>query len=255
VPPLHWTLLITPGGGGPRGSHQHRRAELVLCSLWQGELWAKHQNGQPSWGTATDRVWGPYNFQVQMDLTVWGRLWWGWTPEKLQVLDEYWRPVLTIYCSSSVHHNIQPLPGWVCGPSLLQVVHYCPGTQDCLSSMPKWLPSVVHEMFFEADQGLHLCLLISFHGEGGKKFRLPEQILRRCSLPGNRQLPHFVGKATGPDGVSPAGSCVHGHLQRITAAVRRPSVLQKDNHCAVTQEDQGNRPHWLSSSGFNTYSH
>jgi len=52
-----------------------------------------------------------------------------------------------------------------------------------------------------------------------------------------------AGKATSPDRVppcvfktlhGPAGSCVHGHLKHITAAICCPSVLQRDNHCAVT---------------------
>jgi len=99
-----------------------------------------------------------------------------------------WVPLIRM-STLSVTLSIQPLLGWVRGPSLL-LVHYCLCAQDCLSSMPEWLPASGphlggHDIFWEAD----LCLFTPFlHGPAATC--LPaKQIHRRCCFPGTARLP------------------------------------------------------------------
>ena len=73
-------------------------------------------------------------------------------------------------------------------PHLLQEIHYCPCAWEGFSSFLEWLPTggphlSDHEMLWEADQGLHLCLLPSEHGPAAVRISA-KQINGWCCLSG-----------------------------------------------------------------------
>jgi len=83
---------------------------------------------------------------------------------------------------------------------MLQVVHYCPCAQGCLSSIPEWLPTSGphhsgHEMFWEADQGWHLCLLTSLHGPAA--VHLPAKKIYTVSQVLHSSLSHLESRKGG----------------------------------------------------------